>query len=94
MNPSQTNTQTKLNTQPPTHYISEYDNYGYAYNSNQQSNQRLIGSQAREGYHMGNQHNPHAISRVKSETNRFVSSQVRSEEVVKGMKYVNQDKAE
>jgi hypothetical protein len=95
MNLSQSHSQTKLYNQHPIQYISEYDNYGYANShNNQQFNQKLIGSQAREGYHMANHNNPNAISRVKSETNRFVSSQVRSEEIVKGIKYINQDKAE
>lgn len=57
----------------------------------------------REGYHMGQHrpvsprflspdyYNPQTISRVKSETNKLVSSQVRNEEVVKGSWQASQE---
>jgi hypothetical protein len=78
-------------------YVSEYDSYGYAQPTQQQTYALQQSHAVREGYHI----NPNglnnfylssanqpptaiAASRVKSESNRLLSSQVKNEEVVKG----------
>lgn len=72
------------------HYVSEYDSYGYMPPPASFPHQPQQQSLSREGYHMNptnisnfyvsNANIPNiAASRVKSESNRLVSSQVKNE---------------
>ena len=83
---------------PTNHYLSSQTNFG----SSPSFAGRLGESHVvRDGYHISNNNfgsrlqtsnvnpNHNAISRVRSETSRLVSSQVKGEEVVKGESRVN-----
>lgn len=81
---------------PPMQYVSEYDTNGYS--PNQIPIRSLPFAQSsvgRDPYHMSfaptthtnstqNLHSVNGTSRVRSEANRFMSSQVTNQEVVKG----------
>jgi hypothetical protein len=87
---------------PNLFYVGEYDSYGYTQPQTTLYNNHLNQPSAgREGYHIHptqfhtpNTGTANTTSRVKSESSRLISSQVKNEEVVKGRDYLTQGRAE
>jgi hypothetical protein len=93
---------TEAQHDPNLLYVGEYDSYGYIQPQKTWYNNPLNQSSAgREGYHIHPTqfHTPNTgtaitTSRVKSESSRLLSSQVKNEEVVKGRDHLTQGRAE